>query len=154
MKPQPGTYALILFSSTSSNFEIGKLGTMQVCRGNYVYVGSAFGPGGLAARIAHHTRIAPHPHWHIDYLKQFIQLQSVWFTYDRIAREHQWAALLAAMRGAAIPVPKFGASDCKCTSHLVYFQKLPSRDAFRRKAHSFIKDHDKIFTHSFPNKKF
>jgi Uri superfamily endonuclease len=137
----------------SRNLTVGKLGTVRINRGSYVYVGSAFGPGGLTARIGHHARIAPHPHWHIDYLKPVVQLQSVWLSYDRIPREHQWADLLAAMRGAVISVTKFGASDCKCTSHLIYFAKQPSSVSFRRKIHASIKNHDKIFTHSFSKKK-
>ena len=34
---------------------IGKLGVLHMLPGIYVYVGSALGPGGLAARIERHA---------------------------------------------------------------------------------------------------
>jgi len=65
----PGTYALILTSHQTGPVRIGRLGTMQVRPGIYLYVGSAFGPGGLEAHLRHHVQPAARPHWHIDYLR-------------------------------------------------------------------------------------
>ncbi len=48
--------------------EIGRLGSFNIIPGFYAYVGSAFGPGGLRARIRHHLESVAQPHWHIDYL--------------------------------------------------------------------------------------
>jgi len=53
-----GTYAFLLASQKTGRLDIGKLGPLVLKPGVYVYVGSAFGPGGLAARIGHHTQIA------------------------------------------------------------------------------------------------
>ena len=69
IQPKPGTYALILSCTSNARIQIGRLGTMQLQRGYYVYLGSALGPGGLRARIAHHQKLSPRPHWHIDYLR-------------------------------------------------------------------------------------
>ena len=66
MQTRPGTYALVLVSCSHQRVEVGKLGRLAVQSGYYVYVGSAFGPGGLKARIAHHVKISRRPHWHID----------------------------------------------------------------------------------------
>jgi len=30
-------------------------------------------------------------------------------------------------------MPGFGSSDCRCTSHLIYFPALPQFETFRRK---------------------
>lgn len=48
---RPGTYALILRSDSAARVRIGHLGVLAATRGYYVYIGSAFGPGGLAARL-------------------------------------------------------------------------------------------------------
>ncbi len=115
-----GTYALIL-EAAGGSIEVGRLGRLQLRPGFYVYVGSAFGPGGIQARLAHHCRPAPRPHWHIDYLSAAAALREVWCTTDPIRREHQWAAVLAGVPTASIPQSGFGASDCLCRSHLFFF---------------------------------
>ena len=61
LEPKPGTYALILSCSTDFGIQIGRLGTMRLQPGYYVYLGSALGPGGLRARIAHHQKLSPDP---------------------------------------------------------------------------------------------
>ena len=58
LEPKPGTYALILSCSTDFGIQIGRLGTMRLQPGYYVYLGSALGPGGLRARIAHHQKLS------------------------------------------------------------------------------------------------
>lgn len=37
---------------------------------------------------------------------------------------HQWVRL-STLPGVAIPLAGFGASDCKCESHLCFFQSHP-----------------------------
>jgi Uri superfamily endonuclease len=112
----PSTYILALRSSSSHTVHIGCLGTLRVRPGYYLYIGSAFGPGGLRARIQHHARRAARPHWHIDYLRRYARLESVW--YCCAARcEHEWAATIAGMPGAAIVLRGFGSSDCRCETN-------------------------------------
>jgi len=41
MKPEGGTYALILYCPRDKLAQIGKLGALELRRGFYVYVGSA-----------------------------------------------------------------------------------------------------------------
>lgn len=53
MQAKSGTYILILSSPARSTIDVGRLGRMTLAHGYYLYVGSAFGPGGLRARIAH-----------------------------------------------------------------------------------------------------
>lgn len=145
MQSLPGTYTLIFSSSRKEQISIGKLGTLQLKPGFYVYIGSAFGPGGLKARIAHHCRRAVRPHWHIDYLSPFLELNSIWYTYDPAGREHHWANILFKMRLASVPLTGFGSSDCRCRSHLLFFNSKPAIKTFRRKIYESIENHGKVF---------
>ena len=49
-----GTYVLIASLAQMKRLEIGSLGRQDIVPGFYLYVGSAFGAGGLRARIGHH----------------------------------------------------------------------------------------------------
>ena len=147
MRNLPGTYALILVSSSDRLIEIGKLGRLLLQPGYYVYTGSAFGPGGIKARIAHHARISQRPHWHIDYLRSFLLLDEVWYSYDSERHEHQWADTFRHLKGATLPLAGFGASDCSCKSHLLLFSTKPSVGRFRDKLRSKLNGHGRIFTH-------
>jgi Uri superfamily endonuclease len=139
LEPKPGTYALILSSSTDFGIQIGRLGTMRLHPAYCVYLGSALGPGGLRARLAHHQKLSPRPHWHIDYLRTHTQIRCIWFSYDVRRREHQWARVVQTMPGAKIPLLGFGASDCDCRSHLYFFNHCPSRFSFQRSFGSLVR---------------
>jgi len=141
IQPKPGTYALILSCTSNARIQIGRLGTMKLQRGYYVYLGSALGSGGLRARIAHHQKLSPRPHWHIDYLRAHTCFHGVWFTYDAKRREHQWVRVVQVMSGAKIPLLGFGASDCDCRSHLYFFKRCPSRISPQRGLEFLIKRH-------------
>jgi Uri superfamily endonuclease len=138
MTAQPGTYALVLASQKTGPVRIGKLGTLELKQGVYIYVGSAFGPGGLAARIGHHTQIAARPHWHIDYLRAACDLIGIWFTTEAARREHSWAGAVARLPGAGVPMPGFGSSDCQCAAHLFWFKNPPSVRAFRQRVRTLV----------------
>lgn len=125
--PQPGTYALVLTPRGTGTIRIGQLGGLQLQPGFYVYVGSAFGPGGIRARLTHHLHPSPRPHWHIDYLKAHANVAEVWCCYARRSLEHKWARKLGMQPGASIPLAGFGSTDCNCESHLYFFPNCPSR---------------------------
>ena len=152
MLPLPGTYAMIFTASQEKLLAIGKLGSFQLKPGYYVYVGSAFGPGGLKARIARHRQISSRFHWHIDYLKAHLHPDEVWYTNDPISREHQWSQALARLGRASVPLPGFGSSDCRCETHLYYFSFRPSVAAFRRKVHAAVVAHSRILIENFLDK--
>jgi Uri superfamily endonuclease len=125
VEARPGSYALLLSSATETVIPIGRLGNLRLQPGFYVYIGSALGPGGVRARLAHHTRRAACPHWHIDYLKLHTRLEAVWFCYGRKRLEHIWARHCSKMPGASVPMAGFGSSDCDCESHLFFLSKRP-----------------------------
>lgn len=132
----PGTY-IVIFSCPSANegkeCQIGRLGKVKLQQGYYSYVGSAFGPGGLKARLAHHLRQAKKPHWHLDYLKPHLQIEAIWFTRDPVRREHFWATEISREPGSVVPLSGFGSSDCDCTTHLFYSPVNPEFDRFRQR---------------------
>ncbi|MCQ3933234.1 MAG: GIY-YIG nuclease family protein [Chloroflexi bacterium] len=123
---EKGTYILHLQLDTPRELTIGKRGTFPLAAGWYAYVGSAFGLGGLRGRLGHHLSVVSRPHWHIDYLRQAAMVVEIWYVVSPVRYEHQWAAVLQHLSGASMPVPRFGASDCDCPSHLFYFEAAPS----------------------------
>ncbi len=138
---------MILVSSSDRLIQIGKLGQLLLHPGYYIYAGSAFGPGGIKARIAHHSRISQRPHWHIDYLRAYLHLNEIWYTYDCEHHEHLWATVLGCSKGATIPIAGFGASDCRCQSHLYLIRSKPSVRRFRDSLRATLNSHERIFSH-------
>lgn len=122
----PGTYILVLRVDRPCTVAVGKLGTATLTPGWLLYAGSAFGPGGLAARLRHHLRPAARPHWHIDYLRTALDLCEIWACASPQRLEHRFASILQAAPGSSIPLPRCGASDCRCAAHLFHFAARPA----------------------------
>ena len=124
---KPGTYALLLYLPNEKVIAVGRLGPICFPAGFYIYVGSAFGPGGLSARIGRHLRAVKKCHWHIDYLREEAVVIEVWTSTpsDALKQECQWVRLIRSMPGALHPADGFGSSDCSCRAHLVYFGEKP-----------------------------
>lgn len=118
---EPGSYILLLELASAASIQAGRLGSFDFAAGWYGYTGSAHGPGGLRARLERHRRIAPVPHWHIDYLRQRAELRLICSAIGNQALECVWSQRLASQPGVIIPAPGFGASDCGqgCPAHLV-----------------------------------
>ncbi|HIP53132.1 MAG TPA: GIY-YIG nuclease family protein [Chromatiales bacterium] len=132
LQPAAGTYVLILHCRQEQEIQVGRLGALQLREGTYLYVGSAFGPGGVAARCGHHMRVSQRPRWHIDYLRAVCELEQIWFACDPVRREHEWARILSGMPGSHAPCPGFGASDCGCLTHLFFRRRRPRLATFLR----------------------
>ncbi|MGR8920418.1 MAG: GIY-YIG nuclease family protein [Gammaproteobacteria bacterium] len=132
MRREPGTYVLVLACSRAGTVAVGRAGTLALAPGSYLYVGSAFGPGGVAARVGRHARINDRRHWHIDYLRPHLDLEEAWYSHDAERHEHAWAAIMPALGG--IEVPGVGSSDCACSTHLFRFGAAPDLARFRRRA--------------------
>ncbi|HEY66983.1 MAG: GIY-YIG nuclease family protein [Chloroflexi bacterium] len=127
-----GTYVLVLRLPRSATVTVGRLGRFRFPAGWYAYVGSACGPGGLAARVTRHLREPKPRHWHVDYLRACAWPVAIWYAVGIRKRECTWARVLSDLPGASIPVPRFGASDCRCPAHLIHFGSQPSFDVFAR----------------------
>jgi Uri superfamily endonuclease len=105
---------------------VGRLGRYDFAPGFYLYVGSAFGSGGLDARIAYHRRRQKErPHWHVDYLRPYARLREVWAVGGPAHLECVWCRALAASPGLLVPVPQFGSRDTRCRAHLFYLPRAP-----------------------------
>jgi Uri superfamily endonuclease len=130
---QPGTYALVLSSAGNGTIRVGRLGELALRPGFYVYVGSAFGPGGLRARITRHMKRVKRLRWHVDYLRAVSEPMEAWFTSEPNRRECEWAEALRLMPGAEVPLAGFGSSDCRCRSHLFFFRRRPTVSAFGKR---------------------
>ena len=135
---------MVLAADEAGCLGVGRLGNLALRPGWYVYVGSAFGPGGVGARLAHHRKRVARPHWHVDYLRLHAQLERVWYTHDPVRREHQWAQVMQQLPGAETPLPGFGSSDCACASHLVRFTRRPSLRHFQSDIRSLFPEHAPI----------
>jgi Uri superfamily endonuclease len=128
-----GTYILIATVAEMKRMKIGSLGEFDIIPGFYAYVGSAFGSGGLRARIHHHLESTADPHWHIDYLLNVASPVEVWFTTTPRKLEHHWAELLENASTFRVPIPRFGSSDYHRSraSHLFYSKRRPSFQWFQ-----------------------
>lgn len=126
----PGSYALLLQVSSPTTLFPGSLGSFPIHPGFYVYTGSAYGPGGLSARVSRHLRGPRKPHWHIDYLRQIATPLEIWLAPGGVNQEHAWAGALATLPQSTLPIPGFGASDCRCPAHLVCFPVRPGLCVF------------------------
>jgi endonuclease-3 len=131
-----GTYVLLVSLDRDADLSVGALGRRSLPAGAYAYVGSALGRGGFA-RVARHGRVAAGEHdvrhWHVDHLlgHPAASLAGVVAAPD-VDRECVTAAALPEG-----PVPGFGASDCRCRSHLARFDGV---GAARRAAAAALRD--------------
>jgi Uri superfamily endonuclease len=121
-----GVYLLLLSLPIPSTISIGRLGNCSFPAGYYLYVGSAHGPGGLSARLDRHIRREKRMHWHIDYLRSVAKLNEIWLLANHERAECRLAAATLTLPDAQIPVARFGASDCRCPSHLIYVPARPT----------------------------
>ena len=98
--------------------DLPQLSPEPIGPGWYLYAGSAYGPGGLRARLARHFKPQKKPHWHIDRLTN-IRTPAAALSMPG-GRECIVAADLTAGQAFAYALPGFGASDCRqCRSHLL-----------------------------------
>jgi Uri superfamily endonuclease len=123
-----GIYCLA-FRSTSGDIRVGALGVLTFREGWLVYTGSAQGTGGLS-RVRRHilfSHSCKKPRWHVDYLLRSprIHLVSATCAITSDPLECVLARLLVSLPEAT-PVPRFGSSDCRCPSHLVFFPNDPA----------------------------
>ena len=120
-----GSYALFLSLPQAARLAVGRLGAFDFPAGRYVYLGSANGPGGLRARLAHHARIAAHPQWHLDYFRPYVQITGGFVAegipVGGLPLECAWSQQLLRLPGARPAAPGFGSADCRsgCPAHLL-----------------------------------
>lgn len=121
---EAGVYCLVL-RNPAAVLGVGRLGDVAFRPGYHLYIGSALGPGGLS-RVERHRRLARErdrpAHWHVDTLlldPRFRLVAAITATTpDRLE------CALARKIGGEM-VAGFGATDCRCGSHLAYRARDP-----------------------------
>lgn len=121
----PGAYLLHLRLLWPRRLQVKRLGLFDLSPGEYLYSGSAHGPGGLRARLGRHLRGGGKKHWHIDALRQSAEVAGYSYVLGNELEdanlECRWAQNLAQLPGVIVPISGFGSSDCRlgCRAHLV-----------------------------------
>ena len=107
------TYQLLITVSAPVRVTVGRLGTFDFPAGDYCYTGSAVRH--IEARIRRHQSPLKKMHWHIDYLLAAPGVRIV-----DVKRLSEDECVVNRATDGGIPVPGFGASDCRsgCGSHL------------------------------------
>ena len=142
-----GVYVMVMHLDHDLDLEIGSKGMMHFKKGYYMYVGSA--KANLTKRIERHKRKRKKMHWHLDYFRGHCEmiagvpirtsglpLESWSLTHESYPSmpsmpdpdiEVSVECALADAVGAIAEweVPKFGSSDCDCTSHLFGMMENP-----------------------------
>jgi Uri superfamily endonuclease len=137
----PGTYVMILHAEQSIVLRIGRLGTFWLPAGYWLYVGSAFGAGGVKARTDRHRDPTVPKMWNLDHLKAVARPVELWWTHETRKMECPWAMSLAELPGYRCPVARCGGNDCKsCPAHFYQTLEEPAAEAFV-----------KMVRHAFPN---
>ncbi len=113
-----GTYLLFIKISESVEIRIrGK--TFFLNEGYYIYIGSAFGAGGLSSRLHRHLRKIKTIHWHIDQItaSKFSEIIGLGVLLKQSV-ECELSKIIGDLE-KTVPVTGFGNSDCekKCISH-------------------------------------
>ena len=142
-----GVYVMVMHLDHDLDLEIGSKGIMHFKKGYYMYVGSA--KANLTKRIERHKRKRKKMHWHLDYFRGHCEmiagvpirtsglpLESWSLTHEpypsmpsmpdpdvEVSVECALADAVGAI--AEWEVPKFGSSDCDCTSHLFGMMENP-----------------------------
>ena len=116
--PVGGVYLLKIKLEKKKEIKVGALGKITFAPGYYFYAGTA--QRNLEARIKRHYSSQKKFHWHIDYLLAEAELEKD-FVFKLPGEGECFLAEILKNQGGKTPAAGFGASDCSCGSHLIYF---------------------------------
>lgn len=123
-----GAYVVALRIATPIDVRLGKAAPIRLPAGRYLYCGSAYGAGGLRARLGRHFRRDKTIRWHIDQLTSAGEVIGAW----AIAQGDE-CELVRRLGFLQSPVAGFGASDCaSCRSHLLRWPRRIARAVLAR----------------------
>ncbi len=128
---ESGVYRLWIDLGAAVRIRVGRLGTVDLPAGRYVYVGSA--RRNLRARLERHRRKEKALRWHIDYLlsRPEANMREIDIRPWRKGAECRWA-IQTRREGGEVILKGFGASDCRsgCGAHLF---RMPGKG--KRRSH-------------------
>lgn len=120
----PGAYVVAIAIAAPLAIRLGAAASPLLRPGRYLYCGSAYGPGGLQARLARHFRKDKSIRWHVDQLTTAGEVKGAW----AIALGNE-CVLVERLGFLPVPIEGFGATDCAhCRSHLLRWpSRVPAR---------------------------
>lgn len=124
-----GTYILFIRIKAEISIEIKKR-DVKLLPGYYIYIGSAFGAGGLSSRLHRHMRKTKKKHWHIDQvtMSKNTQIEGIGVSLEK-KNECQIASIFSSFKNI-IPINGVGNSDCSlCQSHFFLLDRLKTQEA-------------------------
>ena len=114
---EPGAYVLLIRLEKRLSLDIPVFQGKSLQPGHYAYCGSAWGPGGIHARVSRHLRKDKPVRWHVDRLTASGKVEQAGIHIA--GRECDLAGKLLAHGGVPV-LPGFGSSDCRtCPAHLL-----------------------------------
>ena len=113
-----GAYILFLRLSEPIRLDTPRIASGRLRRGWYLYVGSAWGSGGIRGRLRRHFRPDKKMHWHVDRLT--VRSSDIAALVLADSDECELVSQLLGSRRFDVAVAGFGNSDCRsCESHLL-----------------------------------
>jgi Uri superfamily endonuclease len=114
---EAGAYVLLIHLEGRLSLDMPAFRGKSLSPGLYAYCGSAYGPGGIRARVSRHLRASKPMRWHVDRLTAAGRVERIGIRIG--GRECDLAGELLA-RGVLAVLPGFGSSDCRtCPAHLL-----------------------------------
>jgi Uri superfamily endonuclease len=139
-RPTGGTYVVLLDAPAAGVVRLGRHGTFRLPAGHLLYVGTAFGAGGVLSRTDRHVLGTGPRLWQLDDLRGFAAPAARWWTHHPSPLEHAWARAVANLPGCLGVAPGAGGTDCHtsgdcrvCPAHLFAFAEPPTPRAFARR---------------------
>lgn len=122
-----GAYVLLIRLEARLPLDIPAFRGKSLMPGLYAYCGSAYGPGGVRARLSRHLRACKPLRWHVDRLTAAGRVEQAGIRIG--GRECDLVGEWLARGGLAV-LPGFGSSDCRtCAAHLLHMpesERLPT----------------------------
>lgn len=119
-----GVYLLFLNISRDIKIRVGSLGLVNLPAGVYVYVGSA--QNSVEARVRRHLKKRKTLRWHIDYLTSSKDVEPLYVVVLPLPKNYECRIARILQENDSRSINNFGASDCKCRTHL-YNIRSPRR---------------------------
>jgi Uri superfamily endonuclease len=119
----PGSYILVGWVDDDFLLASGPFSGQRISSGNYLYSGSAYGPGGLRSRINRHLNPDTKKFWHFDHLKNDLSIEEIWYSTSPKNQECGFIKVILEIDEISFPILGFGSSDCheRCPAHLAKF---------------------------------
>lgn len=116
-----GSYVVVFTVESTVMIEVGAQGEVEFAIGEYGYIGSANGQGGIESRVGRHLKTASgeteNLFWHIDYVLDAAEISVTSVFYSQDIGECDVFECISNKQSR--PFASLGASDCSCESHIV-----------------------------------